>query len=737
MAQLRSKDYNADGSEKSKYEDHTTVIRCLESAQEPDQDNRNKVREAKLFLNKRNGQWEEGWWNTSDGKPRYTFDKTSPIVEQICVHLEKQDFAINVHPADGETAEDDADLIAGIVRSIENNSQAKQLIYSPVGRGVTVGGIDGWEVVQRYEDGDSFDQDLAFEKVYNWEDRVWFDPQSERQDKADSEFAFKMTAFTKKAFKDKFPKRQTNGSIESPGLRSSNSYFYQKNLIIVGTIYYVKEEMRELAKMSDGSVYEVTDEFIGQLDQMQQAGITIEMTRKRPRRVVYTRMFDGNGWLGKPQKTVFSYIPLIPAYGNYKIIENKEIYWGAVEKMLDPQRVYNYAMSRHVEEVALAPRKKLWLTEKMVEGYGSSIQTLNTNTHPVQFFQPDDRMPGFLPAETGGPQVNEGILALAGEMSNNLSHTSGMFAANMGDNPNLQSGVAIEALQDRGDDGNTIYLTAMEIAIAHAFRVTVDAIPRVYTKQRQLRILNEDMTNEVVTVNQVELDPQTFEQKVLRDLTKGKFSVTCRAGPSYINRQEKTARALLDIAQVKPEAIDMAADIFFKSLPFPGADQVSERFRRQLFLSGMIPFEQLTDKERQELEMMQQQQSEQGGQPDPNMLIAQAEMMNAENDRMELQIKAQDSQAQAQSAQAKLQETYMRLSLDGRKQGFSEQQFQFQQMIEAQREQRAETQALYQNMKTLAETLDKIQESLGKDVAMRSPAAYQAYEGTAGELNNL
>lgn len=715
MAQLRKRDYG----DKSRYEDHRTVLRCLEAAQEPEVDNRNKVREARLFLNKRNGQWEEGWWNTSDGKPRYTFDKTSPIVDQVCAQIEKQDFAINVNPADGETAEDDADLIAGIVRSIENNSQAKQMIYSPVGRGMVSGGIDGWEIVQKYQDGDSFDQDLVFEKVYNWEDRVWFDSQSERQDHADADFAFKMTGFTKKEFKKKWPNRGTEGSIEAPALRSSNSYFYQRDLVIVGTIYYIKEESRELAKMSDGSVYEVTDDFIAQLDQMEAQGITLERTRKRPKRTVYMRMFDGNGWLNEPQKTVFSYIPLIPAYANYKVVENKPIYWGVVEKMLDPQRVYNYAMSRHVEEVALAPRKKIWLTEKMVKGYGSQIQSLNTNTDPVQFFNPDERIPNYLPTETGGPQVNEGILALAGEMSNNLNHTSGMFAANMADDPNAQSGVAIEALQDRGDDGNNIYVSSMEISVAHAFRVTVDAIPRVYSSKRQLRILNEDMTNEVVTINEPQLNPETFEQEVVRDLTKGKFNVFCRAGPSYLNRQEKTARALLDIAQFKPDVLDIAGDVFFKNIPAPGMDLVGDRVRRQLFLAGMIPFEQLTDEEKQELQMMQQQQGQE--QADPAMVLAQAEATKAQTEQM--------------TAQAKLQEAYAKLSLEGRKQGLSEQQFQFNQLLEIQKEQREEAKALAQNVKTLAEAMDKIQESLGKDVAMNSPTANQAYEGTAEHLN--
>ena len=65
------------------YDSHQTVINLMSAAQQADHDNREKAREAHLFVDKRDGQWEPYWWNNNAGKPRYTFDMVNPIVDQV------------------------------------------------------------------------------------------------------------------------------------------------------------------------------------------------------------------------------------------------------------------------------------------------------------------------------------------------------------------------------------------------------------------------------------------------------------------------------------------------------------------------------------------------------------------------------------------------------------------------------------------------------------------------------
>ena len=183
----------------------------------------------------------------------------------------------------------------------------------------------------------------------------------------------------------------------------------------------------------------------------------------RTKKIVCVRKFDGKDWLDESQETVFDQIPLIPLYANYKIYDNKLIYHGIVEKLMDQQRVLNYSVSREIEESALAPRQKYLMTTDQAAGHEDKLETLNVNIDPVLFYNHIDGQPQ--PFQTGGAQVNQGLRLLSDNMRAMIGQTAGMFAASQGDNPGLQSGTAIQKLQDKADTGTIKYFSAQEVAI--------------------------------------------------------------------------------------------------------------------------------------------------------------------------------------------------------------------------------------------------------------------------------
>jgi hypothetical protein len=93
-----------------KYTDHAKVLIMLKRCQEADSDNRAMALEAQWFLEKPDGQWEPEWWEKNSGKPRYTFDMTSPIVDQVAGEIEQADFDIKIKPAGGSATKDVAKL---------------------------------------------------------------------------------------------------------------------------------------------------------------------------------------------------------------------------------------------------------------------------------------------------------------------------------------------------------------------------------------------------------------------------------------------------------------------------------------------------------------------------------------------------------------------------------------------------------------------------------------------------
>jgi len=646
-----------------KYDSHDAVINLLKAAQWADHDNREKAREAHLFVSKRDGQWEPYWWNNNINKPRYTFDMASPIVDQIAGEIEQADFDIRVSPAGGNASKDVAEVYDGIIRNLETISNASY-VYSQAGRGAVTCGYDAWRVVQKFADDNSFDQDLLIEPIGNAIDRVWFDPSAILQDKSDARFCFVLHPISTEEYYARWP--EGSGSSVSDD-REGDAYYDKAEVIVIGELLYVEEEMRELVLMSNGQVHEVTEDFDSIVDELSSIGVTEVRRRTRKYKKICSRLFDASDWLEDDKDTAFCYLPVVPVYANFKILENKTIYYGAVEKLMDSQRVLNYSLSREIEEGALAPRAKYWMTMAQAAGHELQLQTLNTNSDPVQFYNVDPNTPG-VPQQQGGAQINPGLRTISEAMRGIIGMSAGMFASNMGDNPGLQSGVAIERLQNKGDNGTHKYFQALEIAIAQTGKILVSAIPKVYDNQRQMRLMYMDGSTEMKSINQEVIDSQTGKVVKVNDLSQGTYDVICKAGPSFRNRQEQTLKTMLDLAQVDPTILQLGGDLLLKNVVSPVADALAERRRIQMIAQGVIPESQMTDEERAQIA---QRQAMQGQAQDPAMVLAQAESMKAQAEQLRAQVELQKLQLEtakiqleAQKMAAGLQSDQANLQLD-------------------------------------------------------------------------
>jgi hypothetical protein len=62
------------------FSSHNEILDLLTEAQDADQDRRDAAREAHAFVDHRSGQWEPDVYTANENQPRYTFDKTSPVV---------------------------------------------------------------------------------------------------------------------------------------------------------------------------------------------------------------------------------------------------------------------------------------------------------------------------------------------------------------------------------------------------------------------------------------------------------------------------------------------------------------------------------------------------------------------------------------------------------------------------------------------------------------------------------
>lgn len=690
------------------FTDLSQVKSLLSDAQDADHDNRIRAREAHHFIDKRDGQWEPSIISNMSNRPRYTFDMTGPVVDQIAGEMEQADFDIRIRPGGGDATKDLALTYDGMIRNIENISGAVD-IFNAAGRSMVTGGLDGWRIMQDWADEDSFQQDLFIRPISNFVDRVWFDTGSELQDRSDSMWCFVLQAMSKNDYNEKFP--EGSGQSVSDD-RTSEVYSHKPDQVVVGEFLYRKPITKELALMSNGAVYEVDDDYKKVKDELAAQGITEEKVRKKKTHMVVTRLFDGADWLTGEQETVFTLIPVIPTYANFKITENKVIYRGAVEKLIDPQRVFNYAKSRQIEEGALAPREKYWGTREQFQGHERTLQTLNTNADPLQTYTHVEGQPA--PFKQGGASINPGLQATADDAARSLNVAAGLFSANMGDNAGMQSGVAIELQQNKGDNGTIKYFKSQEVAIRHTARILVKAIPKVYDTKRQVRILNEDGSFEMVTLNDQVFDTDSLSMVTINDLSKGIYDVVCDVGQAFKNRQQETVKAITEIAAIDPTIIAQGADILLNNIASPGIDKLAERKRALMITQGLIPKEQLTDEEKQaqQEQLLIQKQLAANQPPSYEQQLGQAEVEKAN--------------AQTADTLSKIQDRENKTAIEAEKLAQNEQQMVLKMMQQQFDNQMATNQAIVDQLNTQAKTLETLRSAMGVDTII-GPHNQQAY----------
>lgn len=633
---------------------HNNVLVMINEAQDATTDSRQAVRDAKLFLNKKDGQWDPYAWDKLEGRYRGTFDMCTPIVDQISGEIEQSDFSLNVSPSGGDSSIDIAKTYNGLIRNIRNISNA-DAVFNDASRSNVIGGFDAVEVVQEFIDGDSFDQDLIIKKVPNAVDSVWFDLGSVNQDASDAKWCVKLIAIPAAEYKERFP----DGSNLSVGDdKQSQANFDVAEFVTVGQLYYKKQVNIEIVRMTNGAVYKVDDKFQSVQDELLAQGITIEVDDKgeEKRRVrkswrVHSRLFDGGIWLGEEEKTVFNDLPIIPIYGNFDIFENKVIYFGKIEKLYDQQRILNYAMSRDIEDGALSPSPTKWMTAEQAEGYDYS--KMNTDHAPIRLYNHVDGQP-LMPTE-GGPVASSGLQTTIANTQQMISASANSFNAQQGNANPMQSGIAGSQQIEQGNIGSIKWFKSLEVMVCQVGKVLLPAMPRVYDSKRQVRILEEDGTSSMVTLNDVMYDNQTGQNVELNDLSKGEYDVVCDFGPAFNSQQKETTQAFLDMAAIDPSFLQQGKDIMLKNLSVPGMDQMAERARVELLNAGMIPEEQWTDEEKQKIAQQQAEQANQPPQEDPMMIAAQAEMQKAQAEQMSAQNKASEIQGSQQLKMMELQ----------------------------------------------------------------------------------
>lgn len=510
-----------------------------------------------------------------EGRPCMTFNQLPAIIQQVTNDQRQNTPSIKVHPVDDNADPETAEVIQGLIRHIEYDSNADAAYDTAVNAAATHG-FGVWRLLTEYEAPDSFDQVIRFARVRN-PLSVYIDPYAQCPVGSDMRYCFITDVVPRDVFKREYPKATATDGMSWEGVGDAyKAGWLRDDGVVVAEYYWIDLKPDTLVLLQDGTT-------AWQSDLGPDAAVVSAKTRSSMRRTVKWAKMTGLDVLEEAD-IPGHWIPVFPVYGQELDIEGKVHRWGVVRNAKDPARMYNFWMTAATEEVAMRPKTPYVGAEGQFEGYEQDWANANKSSRAYIEYKPVTVSGQLAPPPQRQPMadVPVGVLQMAMHARDNIKSTTGMYDASLGAQGNETSGRAILARQKEGDTANFHFTDNLNRAIRHCGRVLVDMIPRIYDAERVIRIRGEDESISAAKVNGVEQDPETGVTRVINDLTVGKYDVTIAAGPSYTTQRQEAAEAMTQFAQSWPKLMDVAGDKVVASMDWPGAEEIAERIKKTL-----------------------------------------------------------------------------------------------------------------------------------------------------------
>jgi hypothetical protein len=511
-----------------------------------------------------------------EGRPVLQINQLPQFVHQITGDIRQMRPAIKVVPVDSQADEKIADMRAGLIRYIENRSDA-QAIYFRAADSQVACGIGHWRVITEYADNSTFNQEIRIAPIEDGVAVLW-DPDSNLPTKEDARYCFVPVDMSRAKFKQLYPKIVPTEFADAQW--AHNSDWCTDDHVRVAE-YWVKEPTKRLlALQKDGAIADITDADETKRAFYMSQGARIE---ERASTKVVRYLISASDVLEGPEEWPGRYIPVIPLIGEETRIGRKLIRSGIVRNAKDPQRMSNYFHSAHAETVALQPKAPFMVTETNIAKYQATWELANRKNFPYLPYEPDAKNGGAAPQRVQPPVSSSGVLDGLSMAREDLRSVIGIYDASLGKQSNEISGRAILARQKEGDTGSFLYIDNFSRAVRQTGSIINDLIPHVYDAERTIRIMGEDGKIDVLEINKASgLRPESGETIFDHDITVGSYDVVAEMGPSYNTKQEEAREGMTAFVQAAPEAGSLILDLLAKAQNWPMSEDISKRLRAVL-----------------------------------------------------------------------------------------------------------------------------------------------------------
>lgn len=497
----------------------------------------------------------------ADGRPCLTIDRLTPQIKQVTNQQRAMRPSITVNPVAGGADPDTAEVLQGIVRHVESQSDADDA-YDQGGRDQAEIGRGWIRVLTDYCDDKSFDQEIKIARVRNTFS-VYPDPSCQKRDYSDGLFLFEIEDLLIPDFKARFPKAQKVTLAEFQSIGDDAPEWMVEDKIRVARYWHVEIERVKLPNPAGGD------------------DRTVEKRTVVCDYISGVEVLEHYEWPGK-------YIPLVPVIGEEIDIEGAVDLRGMVRRAKDPQRMFNFWKSATTEMIALAPKAPFVVAEGQLEGYEGKWKTANSRNHPYLTYKPKALGGELMPPpqrQVAEPPI-QALMVSSQAAENDLRAATGYFDVDQKETKE-QSGRAIIARQKQGEHGNSDFIDGLARAVRHVGRIVIDLIPHIYDAPRVMRIVGLDNEPKTVMVHAGNADgalqqAQTAGVDGVFDLSVGTYDVTVDAGPSYKTARQEFVETMAQVFQSQPNLFQVIGDLFFDNMDIPNAKPIAERLRKML-----------------------------------------------------------------------------------------------------------------------------------------------------------
>jgi hypothetical protein len=523
-----------------------------------------------------------------DMRPCITVNTLPTYLRQVTNDQRQNKGGIKVHPVDEDADVETAEVIQGLIRHIEYDSNA-DVAYDTAVNSAASNGFGWFRLVTEYSDETSFNQDIKFRRIRN--PLTVYPGYHEQPDASDMKECAISIKMPRKEFERQYPNADMAG-FDTLGGVGDWSDWVDDDFVRVAEYYRIEEEEATAVQLSNGET--------GWEDKLVELppGVTVVKKRKGTRcKVMWSKLTAVEELESAEIKS--KWIPVFPVYGDEIDIEGRVTRSGLIRHAKDPVRMNNYWLTKATEEVALRGLAPYIGAEGQFEGYEDDWAQANNRAFAFMTYKPVtiDGTLAPAPQRQQMADVPTGTLAMAMHSAENIQKTIGIFNAGLGAQSNEKSGRAILARQREGDVGTFHYTDNLNISRKHAGRCIISMLPHYYDTERAVRILGEDGSVSNATINEV--NPTGKKSKdgkvrdVLNNVCAGAYDVTVTTGPTYTTARTEAAEYLTQVAQgaKDPATSSVVTFLAIKNSDIPGAEKATKMLEKLPTIAPLLEHE--------------------------------------------------------------------------------------------------------------------------------------------------